>query len=77
MIPVLDSRRVYVYPNSTSLYLRNKKFIVVTKDGWEILKHCDGTKTIDMIFDLLKTDYEISKESVVKLTCFPRRVTQI
>lgn len=66
MIPVLDSRRVYIYSNNVFLYLRDNKSIIVSNDGWEILKHCDGTKTIDMIFNVLNVEYEISKEDIVK-----------
>jgi radical SAM protein with 4Fe4S-binding SPASM domain len=66
MIPVLDTNRAYIYSNSVSLYLKSGKSIIVSNDGWEILKHCDGTKTIDEIFDILSIENEISKNDVIK-----------
>jgi len=66
MIPTLNSYRIYIYPNSVSLYLKSNESIIISNDGWEILKHCDGTKTIDMIHTLLNIETEISKEDLIK-----------
>jgi radical SAM protein with 4Fe4S-binding SPASM domain len=48
------------------MFLNNNSSIVVSKDGWEILKHCDGTKNVDNIFDYLNIKNEISKEDLIK-----------
>ena len=65
MIPVLNADRIYLYPNNVSLYLKNNKSLIVSKDGWEILKYCDGMKTIDMIYDLLSIENEIDKDGLI------------
>ena len=66
MIPVLNSYRIYLYPNSVSLYLKSDESIIVSNDGWEILKYCDGTKTLDAIYEILNIENEINKEELIK-----------
>ena len=56
IIPALNCSRVYLDRRDVSLMLDKKRPLVVSYDGWEILKHCNGINDIDSIFNLVNNE---------------------